>query len=272
MTGNLRGKTAIITGAAGGIGFGIAERLAVEGARIVGLDLAAPTEAMAELPGDGQHLAFVVDVSDPDSVTTAFDQVPEIDVLVNSAGTREISTPLELAAAEWNKVIAVNLSGTFFCAQAAARRMAAGGGGSIVNIASIAGLAGFASRPAYSASKAGVLGVTRSLSQDLAEFGIRVNAVCPGLIKTPLTASYFEDDKFVSGLHMSIPMTRPGTIEDVAEAVVWLAGPLSSYVTGTELTIDGGWLAAGTFDPAGGSAYTSKHNLGSRPGEEEDSR
>jgi len=261
----LKDKLAAVTGAGSGLGRGIAVRFAAEGATVVALDnnLAAAEATVADLDGnDRAHRAIGLDVSSPAAVTDVFDGLADLDVLVNCAGIREIREPLVLPAEEWDRVIAVNLSGTFYCAQAAARAMVARGAGSIINISSITGLTGFSMRPAYSASKAGVLGLTRSLSQDLAGHGVRVNAICPGLIGTAMTQAYLEDEDFVERIGMTIPMARAGDPDDVAQAALYLAGDMSSFVTGTALTVDGGFMAAGTFDPtAQGSAFTADNTL-----------
>jgi NAD(P)-dependent dehydrogenase (short-subunit alcohol dehydrogenase family) len=261
----LKNKVAVVTGAGSGLGRGIALRFKAEGASIVALDrdLEAARRVADELGGSAEgHRAIGVDVSAADEVTGAFEEIGRLDVLVNSAGIREIRPPLELAAEEWDRVIAVNLSGTFYCSQAAARRMSAEGSGSIVNISSVTGLTGFALRPAYSASKAGILGLTRSLSQDLAPLGVRINAICPGLISTPLTEAYLEDDDFIRRLSMTIPMARAGEPEDIAQAALYLASDMSKFVTGIALPVDGGFVAAGTFDPTGeGSAFTTNVQL-----------
>ena len=241
----LKNRVVLVTGAASGIGREIAERFAREGARVTGFDRA----------GD---VAIHGDVRSPADVERAVDQVAvsgRIDVLVNSAGVREIGDVYTMAADEWNNVIAVNLSGTFYCCQAAARRMRETGGGAIVNIASVGGLIGLARRPAYTAAKHGVVGLTKSLARDLGPAGIRVNAICPGLIRTPLTEQYFAEDAFEEGLRTVIPQGRVGVAADVADAALYLASDQSAYVTGIALTVDGGWLAEKSF--AAGEAAAS---------------
>src|SRR5918994_4734308 len=183
----LENRVVLATGAASGIGREIAGRFAREGARVTGFDRAGD----AVIRGD---------VRSPADVKRAVDRVlaaeGRIDVLVNSAGVREIGGVYTMASDEWDNVIAVNLSGTFYCCQAVAGVMREAGGGAIVNIASVGGLIGLTRRPAYTAAKHGVVGLTKSLARDLGPAGIRVNAICPGLIRTPLTEQYFVDDAF----------------------------------------------------------------------------
>jgi NAD(P)-dependent dehydrogenase (short-subunit alcohol dehydrogenase family) len=242
----LENRVVLVTGAASGIGREIAERFAREGARVTGFDRA----------GD---VAIHGDVRSPVDVERAVDQIVgsegRIDVLVNSAGVREIGDVYTMATEEWDNVIAVNLSGTFYCCQAAARRMRESGGGVIVNISSVGGLIGLARRPAYTAAKHGVIGLTKSLARDLGPAGIRVNAICPGLIRTPLTEQYFAEDAFEEGLRTVVPQGRAGLAADVADAALYLASDQSAYVNGIALTVDGGWLAEKSF--AAGEAAES---------------
>ncbi|MBA3841397.1 MAG: SDR family oxidoreductase [Actinobacteria bacterium] len=234
----LQDRVALVTGAASGIGRQIAERFAGEGARVTGCDRAG--EAM-----------IICDVRSPAEVDAAVAHVVategRLDVLVCSAGVREIGDVYELASEEWENVIAVNLSGTFYCCQAAARAMRETGGGAIVNISSVGGLIGLARRPAYTAAKHGVVGLTKSLARDLGPAGIRVNAICPGLIRTPLTEQYFAEDAFEDGLRTVVPQGRAGTAADVADVALFLASEQSAYVSGVALTVDGGWLAEKSF-------------------------
>jgi NAD(P)-dependent dehydrogenase (short-subunit alcohol dehydrogenase family) len=237
---------ALVTGAGSGIGREIAERFAREGARVTGFDRA----------GD---VAIHGDVRSPVDVERAVARIVasegRIDVLVNSAGVREIGDVYTMSTDEWDNVIGVNLSGTFYCCQAAARRMREGGG-AIVNISSVGGLIGLASRPAYTASKHGVVGLTKSLARDLGPAGIRVNAICPGLIRTPLTEQYFAAEEFEEGLRTVVPQGRVGIAADVADAALYLASDQSAYVNGIALTVDGGWLAEKSFASGEAAAAT----------------
>jgi NAD(P)-dependent dehydrogenase (short-subunit alcohol dehydrogenase family) len=204
-------------------------------------------------PGNGRNHTFIkTDVSVPSEVVDAFERIDAelggTDVLVNSAGIREISKLLDLSLEEWNNVVAVNLTGMFQCCQLAARQMSKGDGGTMVNISSAAGLFAFDNRPAYTATKHGVIGLTKSLAKDLAPMGIRANAICPGLIRSPLTESYFTDEEFVQNLSITIPAGKEGLPRFIANTALFLASPMSEYVSGIAVPVDGAFSASGTFD------------------------
>lgn len=248
----LEGKQAVITGAASGIGAGSARVFAREGARVALLDreLAQAESVLAELPSvpAGEHFAIEVDVADPGSIDSAFEQIDgsfgAVDALANCAGTRGVRSSLEITLEEWKFIHDVNLTGSFYCAQLAARRMVdRGKGGSIVNISSTSALASNNRRMAYSSSKAGVLGLTRGLALDLGEYGIRVNAICPGLTKTGLTAPYFEDANWVEQAVSSIPVNHWAEPSELGEVIAFLASDRANFVSGVTLPVDGGMLA-----------------------------
>ena len=258
------GQCVVVTGATGGIGRAIIRAFASNGARFfIGLDRILDQEPVfhEELHGcdRGGHRYFAADVSSSDEVEAAFGrikaEVGSIDVLVNCAGVREIAPSLELSAGSFHDVVGINLGGTFHSSQSAAKHVL-NDGGAIVNIASVAGLLGIGSRPAYTASKHAIVGLTRCFARDLAFRRIRVNVVCPGIIRSPLTEAYFSDDKFIAELPIFIPLGEAGTTGDVADAVLFLASPRARYITGVALPVDGGWSAEKGFAvPSESSAY-----------------
>lgn len=271
MTGRLSGKVALVTGGGAGLGEAIARRFRAEGASLVVNDLdAARAERVANEVGGW---AFAADVADSAAVARMFDLVRErhgrLDVLVNNAGiaghesdparserftgialaqmqeratTGKVKThtdaTLETTDAEWHRMIAVHLDGTFFCTREALRIMSPQLAGSIINMGSIMGTAGGAGVPGYSAAKAGILGLTRALARELATRQIRVNAIAPGWIETAMTAPL---EKIRPLLEMQTPLGRLGTPDDIAHAAVYLASDESGFVTGQVLSPNGGW-------------------------------
>jgi NAD(P)-dependent dehydrogenase (short-subunit alcohol dehydrogenase family) len=232
------GKRAFITGAGSGIGAAVARRLATEGAELILADLAfAPVEALAAELG---ARPLQLDVRDEDEVAAA---VTGLDVLVNVAGIGSTTSAPETPLAVWENVFAVNARGTFLCCKHAIPGMKERGGGSIVNIASVAALVGLRNRVAYSASKGAVISLTRALAIDHVADGIRVNAVCPGTVDSPWVRRLVEDSgESLDALRARQPMGRLGQPEEIADAVAYLAA--SEFTTGSVLVIDGGLTAA----------------------------
>jgi len=241
------GKGALVTGGSSGIGKAAAARLAEEGARVLiaGRDPGRLAAALAELAPLGSVFGLTADVADAASVdrllTQAEAQLDRLDVLVHSAGVDGAGTDvLDLDLHSWRRVLDINLTGAFLVAQAAARRMSATGGGSIVLVASLNGLAAERRFADYNASKGGLLMLARSLAVDLVDRGIRVNAVCPGYILTPMTEAYAADPAAAAEIRAAIPMGRFGDPAEVAGAIAFLASGDASYITGEALIVDGG--------------------------------
>ncbi len=238
------GKTAIVTGAARGIGLEVARQLAEGGAAVVLVDVLADQlkEAAGNLSGAKEVLTFVVDVTDEAAVEKLFDEVVEktgkIDILVNNAGITRDDLLLRMDADEWDLVMAVNLKGTFLMTKHASRYMVRQKSGRIVNMASVSGLVGNPGQANYSASKAGVVGFTRTVARELARKNICCNAVAPGFIDTQMTRVLPEKAK--ENALAAIPLKRMGTVEEVARAVCFLAGDDAAYITGHVLPVDGG--------------------------------
>ncbi|MDX1710927.1 MAG: SDR family NAD(P)-dependent oxidoreductase [Rhodovibrionaceae bacterium] len=246
----LSGKTALVTGASSGIGRHLAKTLAQHGAR-VGL-AARRVDALSTLceeiaAFDGRAMAFELDVTDSASVKRCVEAVETelgaITVLVNNAGVAHSAPALEVELADWQKVLDTNLTGAWLMAQEVARHMARHGhGGSIVNIASILGLAGTGQVPAYCASKAGLVNLTRALAGELARHDIRVNALAPGYIVTDINREFLEGEAGQS-LKKRVPQRRFGEPEDLDGALILLASDASRYITGSVLVVDGGQSA-----------------------------
>lgn len=247
---NLTEKTVYITGAASGIGEAVARRCHAEGARLALVDRDAERlAALAQsLSGDAEHvMTRVVDISDETAVAASVDAFAEqhgrLDIAINCAGILGPTGPLhETDTAAYRALMAVNLDGMFHCLKHQLRHMHAREQGSIVNIASAAGLVGFPSAAAYTAAKHAVVGLTRTCAIDYAEQGIRVNAIAPGGIDTPLiratTCATPEGQQMIESMH---PMKRLGTPQEIANAAVFLASDEASFVTGSVMAVDGGW-------------------------------
>ena len=254
--GGLDGAVALVTGTGSGIGEATAYALAAAGARMVvtelpeRLDRAEATAINIRAREGGAATAVPLDVTDLKSIQSCVDAAVDafggrIDILVNNAGLNVPQMAFDVTEEAWDRVLDVNLKGLFFTAQAAGRRMRdqQPAGGSIVNIASQMGIVGYSKRAAYCSSKAGVVNLSRVLAFEWAEHQIRVNAVCPTFVETPLTRPMFEDPEFKADVYRRIPLGRLATPEDVANAVVYLAGPGAAMVTGHALLVDGGWTA-----------------------------
>lgn len=244
------GELVVVTGIAGGLGSVIARAFAALGARVIGID----RDTAEEFETVRADLADAEDVAHAFTVVDTRHGAPRI--LVNNAGVREVSTVVDLEPFEWDRVVSVNLNGVYYCAREAALRMKDNGGGVIVNMSSVAGLIGVTHRPAYTATKHAVIGLTKNLAVDLAPFGIRVNAVAPGTVRTPLTEHYYADDEFLAEFEAVVPLGATGTPDDVANACLFLASPLASYITGVVLPVDGGWSTSKSYSYRATSAYT----------------
>jgi NAD(P)-dependent dehydrogenase (short-subunit alcohol dehydrogenase family) len=253
-SGRLVGKRAIITGAGNGMGRAAALRFAREGAKVGLIDIngAAIEEVMAEIVASGgEALPLVADVSSEEQVRQAVDQAVErwggLDIVVANAGIElvgEDARAHELAKEVWDRTLAVNLTGIFLTCKYGIRALLASGGGSVVCTASPTGLFGSAAGfSAYSASKAGVYGLTRVMANDYARLGIRINAVIPGFTNTPMTKYFMENDQEREALIRSIPLGRPGEADEVALVMLFLVSDEASYVTGAAWATDGGMTA-----------------------------
>ena len=241
-------KVAVITGGASGIGAASASLLAREGASIAILD--RNVEAAAAAAGPCGGLALGADVRQEREVQSAIEQIAarfgRIDILLNAAGIA-IRRPVdEMDEADWNAVLDASLKGTFLCSKHALRLMSHGG--SIINMSSVTGITGVRSRAAYSAAKGAIVALTRNMALDYAPRNIRVNCLCPGFVRTPLTAALTSDPDRARRLTALHPLGRLGEPEDIAQAVLFLASDESSWITGHALVIDGGFSAGHAND------------------------
>ncbi|MGJ9459683.1 SDR family NAD(P)-dependent oxidoreductase [Oceanobacillus sp. CF4.6] len=243
--GKLQDKVAVITGGVSGIGAETARLFAAEGAKLVLVDMNEEKGSAleAELKSQGTETVFVkADVTSEEDVkniyTTALTTFGKVDVLFNNAGIGAVKPTEELTYAEWRKTVEVDLDGVFLVAQAAIKEFLKTGSGVIVNTASMYGWVGSPGSAAYNAAKAGVINLTRSLGLEFAERNIRVNALCPGFIETPILGE--TDREFLSN---ATPMKRLGKAEEMAKAVLFMASDDSAFMTGNSLVVDGGYTA-----------------------------
>ena len=244
MADGLRDRVAIVTGASRGIGRAVARRLADAGAAVVAAARSDHADGVAAeiRAGGGRSVAVSVDVTDPERVDamvrTALDEYGRIDVLINNAGIVRDQLALRMRPADWDAVVATNLTAAFACARAALRPMIRQRGGRIVNVGSVVGRMGNPGQANYAASKAGLEGFSRALAREVASRGITVNVVAPGMIDTDMTAGLSESAQ--AAMLAQIPMGRLGTTDDVAAAVCFLASDEAAYVTGHVLAVNGG--------------------------------
>jgi len=242
---DLSGQVALVTGAGRGLGRRIAETLATAGAKVACIDVDpdALAETVAAIGAIGSEaIAVTCDVTDGDQVAQAVKETTakwgQLDILVNNAGITRDSLIMRMKDDQWDSVIAINLRGTFLFTRAATKPMMKARRGRIVNIASVSGLMGNPGQVNYSASKAGVIGLTRTVSRELAGRNITVNAVAPGFIATEMTAKLGDD--ILTEVQKQIPLGRLGDPQDVADAVLYLASDAAGFITGHVLTVDGG--------------------------------
>ncbi len=244
MSGPLADRVAIVTGASRGIGRAAARRLAAAGAAVVAAARGDHADAVAEeiRGAGGRSVAVSADVTDPRRidamVRAALDEYGRVDVLVNNAGIARDQLALRMSAADWDAVVATNLTAAFNCARAVLRPMIRQRGGRIINVGSVVGRMGNPGQVNYAASKAGLEGFSRALAREVASRGITVNVVAPGMIDTDMTAKLSEPAQ--AAMLAQIPMGRLGTAEDVAGAIGFLASDEAAYVTGHVLAVNGG--------------------------------
>ena len=247
----LKNKIAIITGARRGIGFGIAEEMAKEGATIIISDIDEKECQKAckkiEQKYKTKTLAIKCDVSNKNEVDNLINQTikkfKRVDIMVNNAGIAIQKPFIHTTEEDYDLTLNINLKGVFLCSQAAAKQMIKQKSGKIISTASIAGLVGFGNISAYSASKGGIIALTKELALDLGKYNINVNAIAPGIIKTKMTEAMLKDKKTKEGLLAQTPLGKIGSPNDIGKAAVFLASDDANFITGQTLVVDGGWIS-----------------------------
>jgi NAD(P)-dependent dehydrogenase (short-subunit alcohol dehydrogenase family) len=246
----LEGKIALVTGSAQGLGKEIALSLARNGCSLVLADIVYPEETAKQIEEIGSRsISVKADISDEAEVKKlvekAISEYKKVDILVNNAGISQLSYTAteDLPIGEWDKIIAINLRGTCLCCKHVGKQMIGSGGGSIINISTTAGITGVPRAPAYCASKAGIILLTKSLALEWVRYNIRVNAIAPHYLETELTKGLRASEKVYDGLVKQIPMRRFAKPAEVVGTVLFLSSPASSYITGTVIVVDGGFLA-----------------------------
>lgn len=255
MAGRLAGKVAVVTGGSSGIGRATAQIFAREGAKVVVADVGVEggAETVRLINGSGGEATFVqTDVAQPADAEAMVKKAVEIygrlDCAFNNAGIEGVVQPtVDYGEADWDRVISINLTGVWLCMKYELQQMLTQGSGAIVNTASIAGLVGLPGFSAYVAAKHGVNGLTKTAALEYAKSGIRVNAVCPGPVQTPLVDKVLAaqpelGDQIIKAIEAREPVGRMGQPEEIAEAVVWLCSDAASFVTGTAMSVDGGFV------------------------------
>ncbi len=244
---DLTGRVAVVTGAARGIGASIAVELARKGANVVVSDIIPGNDTVNQIKKLKRKAIYIkTDISKKKEVEMMINETiknfKRVDILVNNAGIYIPGSTLELSEETWNKTMDINLKGCFLCSQAALKYMKKGA--SIINISSVAGIEGSAGGAAYCASKGGIRLFTKALAAEVGPLGIRVNSVHPGLIDTPMTKGISSDKKTIEGMMSKFLIKRVGKPVDIAGPVVFLASDAASYMTGSEVVVDGGWICA----------------------------